>query len=409
MDLYTFISIIITIAVLVGYINYRFIGMQTTIAIMTASLLISLVIIILQHLGVTNIGQHANALLRRVDFQDLLLKGILSFLLFAGALTIDITELKNQKWEIGVLATVSTIASTVIIGLATYYLFPLINIHVPLIYCLLFGALISPTDPIAVMATFKQLNVPKQLQTCVAGESLFNDGVGIVIFTSLYQLAFQHHAINFETVSMLFLKQAVGGLAYGFLLGMFTYWLVKPVDGNKIVILLTLGMVSGGYSLALWLGISGPLAMVVFGIYLGNKMRKHSTAKMNVSLQTFWEIIDEILNAVLFLLIGLEMVAIHAEGKDYLAMALAIPLVLLVRLITVSVPLKMMQKKQTRAPYTIAILTWGGLRGGLALALALSLPISGHLDLIISITYGIVAFSVIVQGLTIKPLARLTQ
>lgn len=392
------------VAVLLGYVNHRFIRMQATIAIMTASLIISFILIMMQNFGLLNITA-ANALVQRADFQHLLLNGMLGFLLFAGALTIDYESLKNQKWEIGLLASLSTICSAIIIGFATFYVLPLIGIHIPLLYCMLFGALISPTDPIAVLATFKKIAAPKKLSACVAGESLFNDGVGIVIFTTLTELVFQHADVTAVNVVMLFMKQAIGGLGYGLVLGMFTCWLIKPIRDSKIVILLTLAMVSAGYSFALWMDISGPLAMVVLGIFIGNKLRQEKSINLFGEVETFWEVIDEVLNAILFMLIGFEIMVIRVDIKEFAAILLLIPTVLLVRLLTVSVPMKLLQFKRRHLPNIIAILTWGGLRGGLALALALSLPADPRVDPIIAVTYGIVTFSVIIQGLTIKPLA----
>lgn len=410
MDTYTLSSIILTIAVIVGYVNYRYIRMQSTIAIMTASLALSAFFLILQHFGIADVAEETKALVSYINFPDLLLKGMLSFLLFAGGLTIDFSMLKNQKWEIGILASLSTIASALIVGTLVYYLLPLLNLNLPFLYCLLFGALISPTDPIAVLATFKKIGAPKPLEVCVAGESLFNDGVGIVIFATVYALTFNHTPITFKNVSLLFLKQAVGGIAYGLLLGSVTNRLIKGIKDHHIAILLTLGAVTGGYTFALWLGISGPLAMVVAGILVGNKnLRSKEQSTMSESLSTFWEVIDELLNAVLFLLIGFELLTIQASGWQIIAIIGAVPLVLLVRLLTVAIPMKFIQLRRQHGPYTIAILTWGGLRGGLAVALALSLPTSHYRNFILAMTYGVVAFAIIVQGLTIKPLARLAK
>ncbi|WP_423062928.1 cation:proton antiporter [Candidiatus Paracoxiella cheracis] len=409
MDTYTLSSIILTLAVIIGYLNHRFIQMQSTIAIMTAALGLSAILLILQHFGIANIAIKTEAIVANINFPDLLLKGMLSFLLFAGALTIDFSSLKDQKWEIGILSSLSTIVSALIVGILVYYLLPLLSIHLPLLYCLLFGALISPTDPIAVLATFKKIGVPKALKVCVAGESLFNDGVGIVIFATLYALTFNGTPITFEQVSLLFLKQAVGGIAYGLLLGYVTNWLIKSINDHRIAILLTLGAVTGGYAFALWLGISGPLAMVVTGILVGNKNIHKKQTKMSESLDIFWEVIDEILNAVLFLLIGFELLNIQASGLQIIAILGAIPLVLFVRLLTVAIPMKLIQLRRQHNPYTIAILTWGGLRGGLAVALALSLPPSDYRNFILAMTYGVVAFAVIVQGLSIKPLAHLSK
>lgn len=409
MDYYALISVILTIAVLISYLNHRFIRLQPTIALMLASMIISLILIVLQHSGITDIATQAAEWIRRTDFQNFLLKGILGFLLFAGSLTIDLESLKHQKWEIGILASLTTIASALLIGMLIFYVLPLLGFQLSWLYCLLFGALISPTDPIAVLATFKKIGVSKRLQTCVAGESLFNDGVGIVVFITLFQLTFEHKNISMMTISLLFLKQAVGGLTYGLLLGICTRYLITSLKDHTMILLITLGMVSGGYSFALWLGISGPLAMVVLGIYTGKTLRTLKKSVVLSPISIFWEVIDEVLNFVLFLLIGFEMMLIPINSSIFFMMLITIPLVLIVRLITVAIPIKLINLKRSQDPYTIAILTWGGLRGGLALALALSLPISPELDLILSMSYAVVAFSVIVQGMTMAPLARLSQ
>jgi len=267
-----------------------------------------------------------------------------------------------------------------------------------------------PTDPIAVLATFKEIKVPKSLEVSIAGESLFNDGIGIVIFLTLYQLAFNGVPITWGNVSLLFLEQAAGGIAYGVILGLIAHFLMKKTTDPKMAILITLAVVTGGYNLALAIHISGPLAMVVAGIFVGNKVRSSSAEdKTHNALETFWEVVDELLNAVLFLLIGFELLTINISEHELWAVFLAIPLVLLVRLFTVAVPMKFFQIKRGPEPYTISILTWGGLRGGLAVALALALPPSKYRDLILAMTYGIVVFAIVVQGLTIKPLAKLAK
>ncbi len=409
MTTYALTSVILSIAVLLGLINHRFIKMQSTIAIMAGALLLSFILILLQHFGIANVADTARQLIIRTDFNHLLLNGMLSFLLFAGALTIDFSTLKSQKWEIGTLASISTIASTLIIGTLTYYLLPLLGLQMPYLYCLLFGALISPTDPIAVLAIFKQVGAPKKLEMCVAGESLFNDGVAIVIFLTLYQLTFKGAPITVSNVILLFLKQAIGGILYGAVLGTVVHWLIKDLKDYKMAALITLAAVSGGYTLAMKLDISGALAMVVAGILVGYKRKTYKHKQTIEALEMFWEIIDEILNAVLFLLIGFELLTIHASSVQIVAALAAIPMVLLVRLITVAIPMKFFQLKRSRQPYAIAILTWGGLRGGLAVALALSLPLGEHRDFIIALTYSVVAFAVIIQGSTIKPLTQLAK
>lgn len=377
---------------------------------MAGSLLLSLIFILMQHSGLTNLAERVKHLLVQTDFHTLLINGMLSFLLFAGSLTIDASALKKQKWEIGILASVSTIASALIISSIIYYLLPLLGIDLPFLYCLLFGALISPTDPIAVLATFKEIKAPKKLEVCVAGESLFNDGVGIVIFLTVYQLTFLHIPITFQNVTLLFIEQALGGIAYGAILGYIGHLLIKKIDDPKIIILITLAIVTGGYNLALAIDISGPLAMVVAGIFIGNKVNKQrKEATINTILKAFWEVIDELLNAVLFLLIGFELVNVNFAFSSLSIILLIIPIVLLVRLITVAIPIKIIERKKAQLPYTISVLTWGGLRGGLAVALALTLPLSQYRDLILAMTYSVVVFAIIVQGLTIKPLAKLAK
>jgi monovalent cation:H+ antiporter, CPA1 family len=411
MDLYGIVSITATFAILIAYINHRFIKIQTTIAIMSSSLLVALLLIALsKFFGLHTLQQIIAKTLMSLDFEKLLINGMLSFLLFAGALSIDLHTLAAQKWEIFTLATFSTIASTFIIGVATYYFLPLLNIHLDLIYCMLFGALISPTDPIAVLATFKQLNVPKKLSTTVAGESLFNDGVGIVIFLTLYYIAFASELPTPQSVLLLFLQQAVGGVVYGAVLGFLGSWLIKYADDYKIEILLTIAVASGGYALAQYLGISGPLAMVVAGIIIGTWGRSYAmTHQAQDLLDEFWELIDELLNCVLFLLIGFELLIV-TNGYHFLYASLgAIIIVLLARTITVIVPMSIFQIWRQYSRYTNAILIWGGLRGGLAVALALSLPAGPYRELILAMTYAVVAFSVIIQGITIAPLAKLVK
>ena len=410
MTLYTLGSIVLTIAVLIGYINHRFIKMQTTIAIMSGSLVFSLILIIIGQFGFVQIEAHVTTMLGKIDFHSLLINGMLSFLLFAGALTIDVNTFKNQKWEIGILASVSTIASAFLVGIATYYVLHWLGFRLNFIYCMLFGALISPTDPIAVLATFKQIGAPKQLDVTVAGESLFNDGVGIVIFLTLYQLAFAGKAVTTGAVILLFLQQAIGGILYGAIIGLIAYWLIKPIDDHKIEILITLMIVTGGYAFAQALDISGPLAMVVAGIFIGNRGRNFSMSKKTrESLDNFWELVDEILNAVLFLLIGFELLTVHFNHHYLLAAFIAIPLVLCVRFITVSIPMQIFKLKRKYTPFFTTILVWGGLRGGLAVALALALPANDHRNLILAMTYAVVMFAVIVQGLTVKHLVYKTR
>ncbi len=411
MLLYNTICILFTLAVIIAYLNYRYIKLQTTIAIMAAALFLSLILLLLGKFGFATIEQHAASVLAQINFHDLLINGMLGFLLFAGGLTLDINDLLSQKWEIIVLSTLSTIVSTLLVGGLVYLILnDLLNIHFGVVYCLLFGALISPTDPIAVLATVKEVKAPKELATILAGESLFNDGVGIVLFLTIYQVAFMNGGFSWSHVAVLFCQQAFGGIILGVLFGLFAYWLIRPIDDLVLELLVTLMITTGGYALAQSIGVSGPLAMVVAGIFIGNQGRRFMMSeKTRNSLFTFWELIDEILNVILFLLIGLELLVLNISVNEvYLGFA-AIPLVLLVRFITVAVPISWFKRTRIYVPNIISILTWGGLRGGLAVAMALSIPAGGPRNIILAMTYAIVCFSIIVQGTTAKPLVRLSR
>lgn len=407
MDFYTLFAVIITIAIGVSYINLRFIGMPMTIAVMFAALLISSLLLISEHLGFHTLEHQFVSLTGRINFHDFLINGILSYLLFAGGLSINLQHLKSKKWEISILASLGTIASAFLVGTAVYYLLPLIGIHLQYIYCMLFGALISPTDPIAVLALFKSLKAPKETSILLEGESLFNDGVGIVIFLTIYQVAFNGVSPTFTSVSLLFLKQAIGGVAFGYILGWIVIKLMKPIRDDHMTVFLTLTVVTGGYAFADYLGLSGPLAMVVAGIVIGNiGKQRYLSEHQGMHLMQFWEILDEIFNAILFLMIGFELLVIEISGPQFIAGLLAIPLVLFIRFLTVALPLSVMKHKRTEYWPMTALLTWGGLRGGLAVALALALPTGEYRNVILTMTYCIVVFAILVQGMTVKPLIR---
>jgi monovalent cation:H+ antiporter, CPA1 family len=413
MNTYAIIAFMLTLATALAYINHRFIKMQPTIAIMAGSLLLSLTLIIMGSFGY---GIHAyekiSLLVNSFDFHDVLMDGMLSFLLFAGALNVDINDLQRAKWEIGILAVFSTVASCFIIASLTYMMLPWLGLKLSYNYCLLFGALISPTDPIAVMATLKQIKAPKSLSVKIAGESLFNDGVAIVLFITIYQITFGYtDDVSALGITKLFLQQAIGGVAYGIALGLITYKLMKPIDDHKIEILLTIAVATGGYTLAQHLAVSGPLAMVVSGLFIGNRGRNFAMSEQSQkSIYEFWEIIDEILNAVLFLLIGFEILSIHQFESTYIPALLAIPLTLAVRSVTVALPMSLFKLKKTYPPYTTSIIIWGGLRGGLAVALALVIPgAESERALVLAMTYAVVLFSIIVQGSSAGKLIKLSK
>ena len=400
-------AILISVSALFAYINQRFIGLPTTIGVLIIAMLVSVSISVMGAFGFASLETYAQDLLSSIDFNETLLHGMLSFLLFAGAMHVNLNELREQKWLILSLATVGVCISTFLVGTATYYLLSALSCHLPYLYCLIFGALITPTDPIAVMATVKRLGIDKELETAIAGESLFNDGVGVVVFTVLVLLLNSSEHIDAAHVGIIFLEEAVGGIVFGVLLGAVGYYLINSIDNYKVEIMITLALVMGGYGLALYLHTSGPIAIVVAGLLTGNVLRKHAMSdKTRQSVDVFWELIDEILNVILFALIGLEILVIPFESEWFVAALLLILVVILVRTISVGLPVRIISLKVPVAPNLVKILVWGGLRGGISVALALSLPEGEARDLILFLTYVVVVFSIIVQGLTIGPFIK---
>ena len=403
-------AIVVSVTAVLAYVNHRYLRLPPNIGVLILALLASLALVLSDALGFGAVEVQAVALLATVDFDYTLLQGMLSFLLFAGALHIDLDDLAERKGIIGTLATVSVIASTFLVGTAAWFLFAWLGLPVPLVWCLVFGALISPTDPIAVLGILKRAGAPKSLETKIAGESLFNDGVAVVVFLVLFEIASGTQEPSFAHIALLFVQEAVGGALLGLALGFLVYRMLRSVDNYQVEVLLTLALVMGGYALAAALHLSGPVAMVVAGLMIGNHGRRFamsSTTREN--LDTFWELIDETLNAVLFVLIGLEMVVLTFTGNLLLAGLLAIPVVLLVRWLCVATPVTLMRNRYEFTPNAIKIMTWGGLRGGISVALALSLPAGAAREPILTVTYLVVIFSIVVQGLTIGPYIRRLQ
>ncbi len=408
MDLFTILAVLITLTALFSYFNHRFIGLPTAIGVMGIALVMSLALIGLDAVGVDLRGQ-AEALLRSIDFDEALLQGMLSFLLFAGALHININDLAERKWVIGSLSTVGVLASTFMIGTVTWLVLGWLGVSLPYVYCLLFGALISPTDPIAVMGILKTAGAPKSLEMKIAGESLFNDGVGVVVFLVILEIATGTGEITAGHVGLLFVQEALGGAVFGLVIGYLAYRLLKQVDNYQVEVLITLALVTGGYALAMALHLSGPIAIVVAGLLIGNQGRLLAMSeKTRHHLDIFWELVDEVLNAVLFVLIGLEVLVLTFTMSYLVAGLILIPLVLLARLIAVGIPVAVLRPFQAFSPGAVRIMTWGGLRGGISVALALSLPLGPERDVILAVTYAIVIFSILVQGLTIGKVVKRT-
>lgn len=406
MNLYSVFSVIILLTACVAYFNHLYIKLQTTIAIMIGSGILALCLIIGGRMHIIPLDASMLQPIRDLDFHTLLMKGMLSFLLFAGAMSVDVHHLRRYKWEVMVLASISTIASCFLIGGVFYTLLNYLGIPMRFLYCLLFGALISPTDPIAVLATFKKLKAPDNLHAIVAGESLFNDGVGVVLFLTIYHLIFAGQVTPTDTL-LLFTQQTLGGIAYGSVLGFLCRRMLRPVQDHNVKILITLALVTAGYLLAFSFDISGPLAMVMAGLIIGH--HGDHQQYMHPKLYDFWEIIDELLNAVLFFLIGVELIMVNISQKALMVSLLAIPLVLIIRAITVAVPMQWFKRRRSYAPYINTLLTWGGLRGGLAIALAVAIPKGPDSDLILSMTFAVVIFAIVVQGLSTGKLVNISK
>ncbi|SDQ40469.1 sodium/proton antiporter, CPA1 family [Chryseobacterium soldanellicola] len=408
MELYYSFSALIVLASIFAYLNYRFLKLPSTIGIMVIAIAVSIILVLFGENFFPRTFGHLNKLMISIDFTEVLMGAMLNFLLFAGGIHINIDDLKEHFRPVVLFSTVGVVISTFVVGFGMFYLLPLVGLQLPFIYCLVFGALISPTDPVAVLSILKQANVSKALETKIAGESLFNDGMAVVVFTVILQLAIGNEVdLGLESIGLLLIKEAGGGLLLGVVLGWVTSRLMREVDDYIISVLVTLSVVMGGYLIARQMHISGPLTMVAAGLFMGNFNVKFKMKSITQDyLIKFWELIDEILNAVLFLFIGFELLMIK-DLKDYMIPGLvAIAVVLLARFISIWTPIKLMSLRTTFSPQTVKVLFWGGIRGGVSIALAMSIPKGEYSNVILSITYCVVVFSIVVQGLTIAKVAN---
>lgn len=409
MDLFAVFTILITLTAIFCFLNELILRLPTTIGIMLASLISSVLIMLSGYLGIGSI-QWAFDLVSAADFDHLMMNGMLSFLLFAGASRVNIDDLGEYKGTIAYLATIGMIIATFLTGGVVWWVLGAIGIDIPFIYALIFGAIISPIDAIIVLKLFRRVDAGKTLESVITGESLFNDGVAVVLFVLFAEVAVGETKITGAGIGLFFLKEALGGLALGILLGFVSFkmileMVVRGREGSSIVVaLITLALVSGGYSLAELLDVSGPLTCVVAGLFLARRRRLMPTSAEHIRayVGSFWEIIDDVLNAVLFVLIGLEVLILDFEKSYIICGLIAIPLITLARFVSVELPLVFLRFFRRIPSLSGFIMTWSGIRGGVSIALALGLPDSKERDLIVLMTYVVVVFSILVQGLTLE-------
>ncbi len=413
MSVFDVAAILIAVTALSGYVNHRFLRLPPTSGTLLVALVTSLVVLALDaFLSGIEIRPLVDRFLGEIDFDRALMHGLLCFLLFAAALHVDLEGLLDHRWTIAALATLGVLISVAVVGLVAWLVFGLIGLHISLLVCLTFGALISPTDPIAVMGLLKELHAPKSLEAQIAGESLFNDGIGVVVFMALASMAQLSDAAPVESTSInaaalvgFAVREVIGGIALGLGLGYIAYRALKSLDDHPLELLITLALVMFLYALSFWIHVSGPIAVVVAGLLIGNPGRRFAmSAHTREHVDAFWRMIDEILNAVLFLILGLEVFAVKDWSEVLLPAALVIPICLAARFVSVAVPVTAMRRAGALRGGLVPILTWSGLRGGISIAMALALPPFPAKEVLLACTYAVVVFSVLVQGMTVRRL-----
>lgn len=407
MSLFSIITILVVITALFAYINSRFLKLPDTIGMMIISLVFSLLLIV-SGLIFPAIIDFAKGFISNIDFSKVLLDIMLSFLLYAGALHTDGSLLKANRLSITVFAILGVIISALLVGALLFLFFQVIQAPVNFWYCLLFGALVAPTDPIAVLGILTKANAPKDVEIKIVGESLFNDGIGVILFLSLLEIInLGTDKVSFGNISVLLLQEIGGGILLGWLLGFIGFQMMKKIDHYQSEILITLAIVMGGYELAQLLHLSGPLAMVVAGLFTGSRSTEHAMSDTTeLYVYKFWELVDVLLNAMLFVLIGLELLTLEFNMNYLVAGLVAIPITLIARYISLLLPATIFKKYINTKNSTIKVMTWGGLRGGLSIAMALSLTAPLPKNQFVFMIYVIVLFSIIVQGLTVGKVVR---
>ncbi len=407
LTLFEIAGILLTIAAVAAWLNERFLRLPRTIGLMLIALALSGGLILAGHLGLGGITSLARALVAQIDFNEAVLHGMLSFLLFAGALHVNLEDLMRHKWTILLLASAGVLLTTVLVGYGAFWVFRWLGADLPLAYCLVFGAIVAPTDPIAVLGVLKKAAASPDLEALISGESLFNDGVAVVAFLILLELATGEGMVTLPSAAALFGQEALGGAAFGLASGAAAYWMLRRIDSYAVEILITLALVTAGYAAAERIHVSAPIAMVAAGLLVGNHGRLLAMSEhTRQHLDNFWELVDELLNAVLFVLIGMEILALTFQRHYLLATAALIPLALAARLFATGLFIGILRPLQRFERGVVWVLTWGGLRGGISIALALALPEGPMRDVLLAVTYGLVVFSIVVQGLSMEGLVQ---
>ncbi len=411
LSIFEIVALLLGLSAFFGWLNLRVLKLPHTIGLLVMAFASSVMLIVAERLlpGL-GIGETLKTAIEQIDLYTAIVNGMLAFLLFAGALHVDIDLMRGQKWAIGLMATIGVVISTAIVGVGIFLACRLVGFDMPLIWALVFGALISPTDPVAVLGLLKVVKVPEAIKGKIAGESLFNDGAAVVIFIALLTLALgvpagesveSHWELG--SIATLFLFQAVGGIAFGLFTGWVAYRAMATIDDPMVEILISIAVCAVTYALSIRLHVSGPIAVVMTGLLIGGRGAEQAMSeKVKEYLFSFWAVVDEVLNSVLFLLIGLEVLVIGFHPQNSWMILVAIPVVLFARWVSVSIPILLLSVRQTFSRGSIPILTWGGLRGGVSVALALSLPPTDYKSIILTATFAVVIFSIIVQGLTVK-------
>lgn len=408
MTIFQGVGVLFTLVAIFGYLNHRFVRLPDTLGITAVGLLVSVIVAGVATLfPEVHLARKAQELAAQIDFTDVVFHGLLSLLLFAGALHVDLARLREHRLPVFLLATVGVLISTAVVGVGFYYVAQLFGFHISLLWCLAFGALVSPTDPIAVLSVLKSAGAAPAVEAKITGESLFNDGTAVVAFLTLVGLAAGTAELSAGAIASALAREVIGGVLVGLAVGFGASFLLRDLESYAIEILITLAMATAGYSLAELVHVSAPLAVVIMGLVLGNHgAARHMSEKTREHLYNFWHLLDELLNLVLFGLIGLEVIALAFHVRDIWLGIATVPVVLLARLASVGIPLSALGKFRESSPHAIKIMTWGGLRGGISIALALSLPAFEGRDMVIGVTYVVVIFSLLVQATTLGALVR---